>query len=58
MKSILSRFVRDESGDSIFDDAFTTVLMAIGFAASLYFIMATLGGVYDGVGSLLNAATP
>jgi len=58
MKAILTRFVRDESGESIFDDWFIALLIAIGAVASLYFIMSTLGGVYTGVGSLLNAATP
>jgi Flp pilus assembly pilin Flp len=57
LKSLVSRFVRNESGDSVFDDGFTAFVVAIGFVASLYFIMATLGGVYDGVGRLLNAAT-
>jgi Flp pilus assembly pilin Flp len=52
MESILSRFVRDESGDFVF-----TILMAFGFVASFSFLMATLGGIYDGIGNLLYAAT-
>jgi Flp pilus assembly pilin Flp len=58
MKAILTHFVTDESGEGIFDDPFIAVVVAIGCVASLYFIMHTLGGVYDGVGDILNAATP
>jgi Flp pilus assembly pilin Flp len=58
MKAILTRFVTDESGEGIFDDPFIAVVVAIGCVASLYFIMLTLGGVYEGVAGILNAATP
>jgi Flp pilus assembly pilin Flp len=58
MKTILARFLRDESGEAFFGDGFTSILVAVGCFVSLYLIMTTLGGVYFGVGNLLNGATP
>jgi Flp pilus assembly pilin Flp len=52
MKTILARFLRDESGEAFFGDGFTSILVAVGCVVSLYLIMTTLGGVYFGVGNL------
>jgi Flp pilus assembly pilin Flp len=52
MKAILTRFVRDESGEADFDPL-TVVVIGVGFVASLYLLLHTFGGVFDGVSSLL-----
>jgi len=58
MKTILARFVKDESGEAFFEDGFTSIVVAIGCFVCLYLIMVTVGGVFFAVGDVLVAVTP
>jgi Flp pilus assembly pilin Flp len=53
MKSILTRFVSDQSGAVAIEDGLTALLLTLGFMASVYSMNATIGGVYARIFSLL-----
>ena len=55
MKSILSLFVRGESGDITIGDGLTAFFLAIGIIAILNLLSATFGGIYTGL-DFLRAA--
>jgi Flp pilus assembly pilin Flp len=56
MRAILTRFVKDQSGEVDFYDPVTAIVIGIGSIGSIYFLMHTLGGVFDAVGGLVGAA--
>ena len=56
MKALLTHFVTDESGAGIFEDPVIALMVGLGGVASLYLIMHTFGGVYDGISAILNDA--
>ena len=52
MKTIITNFLRDQSGAAEFDGMTVFLLVVVGPIA-LYFLLATFGGVYDAVFGLV-----
>jgi Flp pilus assembly pilin Flp len=55
MKTLLNRFVRDQSGVITIEDGLTAFFLAIGILAILGLLSTTFGGVYTGL-DFLRAA--
>jgi hypothetical protein len=53
MKTVVTGFLRDESGDADFNDGLTALLLIVVFPISMYFMYYTFGGVFGAVFSLL-----
>jgi Flp pilus assembly pilin Flp len=53
MKSVVRRFVTDQSGAVDFDNGFTVFVMIIGFIVALALMNATFVELYAGVSALL-----
>lgn len=56
MKSIVTMFLRDQSGAADFNDRMTVFLLVVVFPIAVYFMSSTFGGVYDAVFGLLGSA--
>ena len=52
MKTILADFLRDQSGEI---DGMTVFVLLVAGPVALYFLLATLGGVYDAVFGLVGS---
>jgi hypothetical protein len=52
MKTILTSFVSDQSG-AVDIDGFTGFIQMVGFAAAVYFMNSTFGGVFTAVFGLV-----
>jgi Flp pilus assembly pilin Flp len=53
MKTVVTAFLRDQSGAADFNDALTAFLLVVVFPVSMYFMYYTFGGVFGAVFSLL-----
>jgi Flp pilus assembly pilin Flp len=53
MKTVVTGFIRDQSGAADFNDGLTAFLLVVVFPISLYFMYYTFGGVFVAVFSLL-----
>lgn len=56
MKTIVTGFLRDQSGAADFNDRMTVFLLVVVFPIALYFMLYTFGGLYDAVFSLFGTA--
>jgi hypothetical protein len=56
MKTVVIRFLRDQSGAADFNDRMTIFLLVVVFPISMYFMYCTFGGVYTAVFDLLGTA--
>jgi hypothetical protein len=57
MKTVVSGFLRDQSGAADFNDRMTIFLLVVVFPISMYFMYYTFGGLYEAVFDLLGTAT-
>ena len=55
MKTVVTRFLRDQSGAAEFD-GMTAFLLVVGFPVSMYFMYKTFGGVFEAVFGLFGSA--
>jgi hypothetical protein len=56
MKTVVTGFLRDQSGTADFNDSLTAFLLVVVFPISMYFMYYTFGGVYDAIFSLFGTA--
>jgi len=55
MKTVVTGFLRDQSGAADFNDRLTAFLLVVVLPIALYFMSATFGGVYDAVFGLFGS---
>jgi len=49
MKTVMSGFLRDQSGAADFNDHMTGFLLVVVFPIAVYFMWSTFGGVFEAV---------